>query len=260
MQNAGKQIEIGLRWITCGWRLFLRNPWQLTGMGLTGAVVVGALMILPLVGALLLALLAPAMFSSAFLATDTLARQKLPLPPQLRLPAFTHSPKELLRVFASEARLIPVIVACIYSLAVALLVSILVRAIAGNAWIADWSDLAAVPLLGVLAAGLLAVVLYALLAATLIYALPLAFLQSEPLLPALLRSLRACGQQLVALLALFGPMLIALLLTTAAAKLSIWVAVLVWLIVGTLALPVVVTGLYCSYRTMFTVREAARAA
>jgi hypothetical protein len=260
VQRFGKQMEIGMRWLSCGWRLFLRNPWQLSGMGLTAAVGVGALMLVPLVGTLLIALLAPALLGSAYLAADALARQKMALPRELRLPAFTHAPREFLRVFGNEAWVMPTIVACFYSMAVALLVSILVRAIAGNAWVAGWSDLAVGPLLAVLGAGLLALLVYALLAASLVYALPLAFLQDEPLLPALGRSLKASVGQLFALLAVFGLLLAALLFTAIAAQLSIWVAILAWLIAGTVALPVVVAALYCSYRTMFTVREAARAA
>ena len=95
-------------------------------------------------------------------------------------------------------------VACIYSLVVVLLINLLVRLLLGEVWVANWSNLDLALHLGMVAAALLIFTLYVLLGASLIYALPLAFLQDDPLVPSLVRSLKASRHFVVALLVLLG--------------------------------------------------------
>jgi hypothetical protein len=40
MKRLRKQLELGVRWLDCGWRLFKRNPWLLLGMALVSMVIV----------------------------------------------------------------------------------------------------------------------------------------------------------------------------------------------------------------------------
>ncbi|MCR4301714.1 MAG: hypothetical protein NUV51_08890, partial [Sulfuricaulis sp.] len=74
MERFWKHLHIGRRWLLNGWKLFMRNPWLLGGMGLTAAVVLGMLELIPLLGGLLIALVAPVMLSSVYLSLDTIYR------------------------------------------------------------------------------------------------------------------------------------------------------------------------------------------
>ena len=56
----------------------------------------------------------------------------------------------------------------------------------------------------------------------------------------------------VALLVLLGILLLPLLLGVIAASLSLWASYLLWLVIGSVPLPVVSASLYCSYRDIFS--------
>ncbi|BAV34893.1 hypothetical protein SCL_2616 [Sulfuricaulis limicola] len=256
MQRISKHLRIGWRWLTGGWRLFLRNPWLLGGMGLTTAVLVGVLTLIPLLGGLLVALLAPIWLASAYLAIDSVRKMPMALPASLRLPALKQSPWQLVGVFHNHAHVLPMAVTCLFSAAAVLLTNLPLQALAGNAWVADWSSLDRTSQAGVLVAMLLVFTLYAVVAATLIYALPLAFLRDEPLIPALQHSLRASRHFAVALLVLLGLLLAPFLLGALVSRFSGWAGYLVSLIISSVIFPVTAASLYCSYRDIFDARES----
>jgi hypothetical protein len=235
MERFWKHLRIGRRWLLNGWQLFMRNPW--------------------LIGGLLVALVAPIMLSIAYVSLDAINRQNMVLPVKLRLPALKQSPRQLLDIFRNEERVLPAATACLLSVTTVLLIHLLVRLVAGEAWVANWSNLDRLTLFGILALALLVFVLYVLLAASLIYALPLAFLRDEPLLPSLRQSLKASRHFTVALLMLLGVLLIPLFLSVIAASLSLWASYLLWLVIGSITLPVVCASLYCSYRDIFSARD-----
>lgn len=249
-------MRIGWRWLTGGWRLFLRNPWLLGGMGLATAVLIAVLMLIPLLGGLLVALLAPILLASAYLAIDGVRRQPMALPVSLRMPALKQSPWHLVGIFRNQAHVMPMTVACLFSGAAVLLANLPVQILAGNAWVADWSSLDHAAQAGVLVAMLLVFSLYAVVAASLIYALPLAILRDEPLIPALLDSLRASRHFAVALLVLLGILLAPFLLGALLALVSPWIGYLVSLIISSAVFPVIAASLYCSYRDIFDARES----
>lgn len=254
-ERVKRRLALGIRWLRCGWRLFLRNPWLLGGMGITAAVLIGALSLIPLLGGLLLAFIAPVLLASAYLAIDAVSKQGMALPAVLRLAAFKRSPKELVRIFYDEEHLLPVAVAAVYSLAVALLISLVAQFVAGAAWSARWTSLDPVALFGVLTVALFTLLGYAVLAASLIYALPLAFLQDEPLVPALRRSLRAVARTASAHLAVLVLLLVPYLLGALLAQVSPASAVLVRMLAAAAILPLVTCSLYCAYRTLFPVHD-----
>ena len=255
MERFWKHLRIGQRWLHNGWQLFMRNPWLLGGMGMTAAAVLGLLELIPLLGGLLIALVGPIMLSSVYLSLDTIHRQNLTLPAELRLPALKQSPRQLLEVFRKEERLLPATATSVLSVTTVLLIHLLVRLVAGEAWVANWSNLDHLTLFGVLTVSLLAFVLYVLLAASLIYALPLTFLRDEPLVPSLRQSLKASRHFTIALLVLLGVLLMPILLGAIAASLSLWASYLLWIVIGSVTLPVVSASLYCSYRDIFTARD-----
>ena len=254
MERFWKHLRIGRRWLVNGWQLFMRNPWLLGGMGLTAAVVLGVLELIPLLGGLLIALVAPIMLSSVYLSLETIYRQNMVLPAELRVPALMQSPRQLLDVFRNEKWVLPAVTTSVLSVTTVLLIHLLVRLVVGEAWVANWSNLDHLALYGVLAAALLAFVLYVLLAASLIYALPLTFLGNEPLVPSLRQSLKASRHFTIALSVLLGILLMPLLLGAIAASLSLWASYLLWLVIGSITLPVVSASLYCSYRDIFSAR------
>ncbi|GAB4510633.1 MAG: hypothetical protein Tsb0026_12780 [Sulfuricaulis sp.] len=254
MQRTLKHLRIGLRWLIGGWRLFTHNPWLLGGMGFTTVVLIAVLALIPLLGGPLIALLTPVWLSSAYLAIDGVHRQKMALPASLRVPALKQSPRQLVAVFRDEAHIFPVAAACMYSAAAVLLANLPVQLLAGNAWVADWSSLDRVSQSGVVAAASLVFALYIVLAASLIYALPLTFLRDEPLIPSSRQSLRASRHFVIALMVLLGALLAPLLLGAIASWFSLWLGYLVWLLTGSVILPVITAGLYCSYRDIFAIK------
>ena len=54
---------------------------------------------------------------------------------------------------------------------------------------------------------------------------------------------------------LLGVLLIPLLLGMIAASLSLWAGYLLWLVIGSVTLPVVSASLFCSYRDIFSARD-----
>lgn len=255
MQRISKHLRIGLRWLVGGWRLFTHNPWLLGGMGLTTAILISVLALIPLLGDLLIALLAPIGLSSAYLAIDGVHKQPMGLPVSLRVPALKQSPWQLISVFRDDAHALPTAVACLYTAATMLLTNLPVHILAGNAWVADWSSLDQTSQVGVLVAMALVFALYIVLAASLIYALPLTFLRDEPLIPSLRQSLRASRHFVIALLVLLVALLVPLLLGAIASWFSPWLGYLVWLVAGSVILPVITASLYCSYRDIFAVKH-----
>lgn len=255
MQRISKHLRIGLRWLNGGWCLFMLNPWLLGGMGLTAAILIGVLALIPLLGGLLIALLAPIGLSSTYLAIDGVHKQPMVLPASLRAPALKQSPWQLIAVFRHDAHVLPTAAACLYSAAAVLLTNLPVQVLAGNAWVADWSSLNHASQAGVLMAMALVFALYAVLAASLIYALPLTFLRDEPLIPSIRQSLRASRHFAIALLVLLGALLAPLLLGAIVSWLSPWLSYLVWIITGSVILPVITASLYCSYLDIFAIRH-----
>lgn len=255
MKRLLKHLRIGRRWLLNGWRLFLRNPWLLGGMGLSASVVLGAFHLIPLFGGLLIALAAPVMLASAYLSLDLIYRHNRILPAELRLTALKQSPRQLLAVFRNDEHILPAAVASAVILVAVLLIHLLARMVAGEVWVTSWLNVDRPTLFGLLAMALLIFTFYILLAASLIYALPLTFLRDEPLVPALHLSLKASRHFTVALLVLLGVLLVPFLLGALVGVSSRWGGYLLWTVSGAVVLPVVASGLYCSYRDIFTLQD-----
>jgi hypothetical protein len=248
---VARRLALGLRWLHCGWRLFLRNPWLLVGMGLTAAALLTLLGSVPLVGGALVALIAPVFLSGAYVAIDELAQQKNPVPSQLRLAVFRSSPLGLVRGLHEPERAIPLMLVALYSMSLSLAIHLAVWLIAGSSWSMPWASLVGFSVVTVSLAYFVALALSLLLAASLIYALPLAFLREEGLGNAVPLSFKASLHHAAALAL---PLLIALtplVLRGLAHGYSPLAASLVGVLAGGLALPLAATSLYCSYRSLF---------
>jgi len=259
MQPMTKQTDLGLRWLNCGWRLFGRNPWLLGGMGFSCVLIVTLLTLIPIVGGAIIALLAPAFLASAYLVLDSLARQKMALPASLRVAAIKRSPLELVAVMRREDKLMPILLVSVCTMGVALLINLVVQLIAGSAWVARWSTLEILPMLGVLLVALAAVALYTGLAMVLIYSLALSVLQDEPLVPAIITGAKTLLRCPVAVLLVLAILLAPFLFGMFLSMLTPAFQYLVWILAGGLIVPIVVCSLYCSYRNLLTTRDSAAA-
>ncbi len=229
-------------------------------MGLAAAALITVLALIPFAGGLLIGLAAPILLASACLAIDPLSRTKAPVPSARRMAELKQGPAALVAVFSDEAHMGPAVVAGGYGLVVTLLISILVRFLAGGAWEVPWGGLDLLSLIVVLATALLALALYGVLAASLIYALPLVLLQDEALVPAVRQSLKAAARYPFAVMTVLALPLAPFALGALAAYLAPLLTYLFWLLGGALAFPFAATGAYCSYRTLFPVEQAQRAA
>ncbi len=256
-RRVSKQLRIGLRWLRCGWRLFARHLWVLGGMGFSAAVLISVLTLIPLLGNVIIALLAPILLGSTYLTIDRVARQKMTLPASLRLAALKRSPQELVGVLRSQNHLMSVLVLCVYSMAVALAISVTAQLVGGSAWVSRWTNLDFLALLGMSGTAVIVLVLYLLLAMSLIYALALSVLQNEALIPAVTQSFKLSARYPLAVVLLLGLLLAPFLLGSLLSPASILAAYLVWIVGGGLVLPIVATSFYCSFRTLFAAEEAA---
>ena len=256
IKKLERQVDIGLRWLRCGWRLLQRNPYIFLGMALVALPVLLVLGTIPLFGNVLVALVVPIFLSSAVLVADDLSKQKMALPASLRTAALMRAPKELFRVFGDEDRLIPVLVLCLYVMAVALLATIAAHLLTGGAWASVWASLGIGGMLKVSVAWLLILVIYFLIGASLIYAIPLAFLRDQPLVPALGRSFRASTKHMLALAVIFGLVLAPFVCGKIVLQFSAPAGYVTWLLGGAIALPLTITSSYCSYRTAFPTKSA----
>jgi hypothetical protein len=260
LQRPAAQFGIGRRWIGCGWRLFLRNPWQFGGMGLVSAIVFLISSSIPLFGGALTALIGPIFLASAYLATEEASMQKRTVPRSKRKAALIHSPNALLRTFDDEQRSLLVFAVSVYFAVAVVLLNILEHLVTGGPYPAgSWLSIGVGPLLGQLTAALLILALHLVVAAPVIYALPLVFFQNESLIPAMLFSVRMSLRHVFALLVVLGLLLGLYFLGVVAALWSGWAKHLVWLLAGPVVLPLAVTSAYCSYRTVFPRERSAEA-
>lgn len=259
VKKLDRQFDIGVRWLRCGWRLLQRNPYSLLGMAFFCVLIIIALTLIPLFGNTLSALMLPIFMSSAILVADELSKQKMALPASLRKTALARSPKDLFKIFSKETYLLQALVLCVYVLGAALATTIVAHVVSGGTWASTWASLNIVGVLQVSLGWLVTLLLWFVVAASLIYAIPLAFLKDQPLMPALARSLLLSAKNIIALAVIFGLLVIPFFLGNVALLFSAPAGYLIWLLGGTIMLPLTVTSCYCSYRTAFPTTSPAEA-
>jgi len=217
------------------------------GLGLTGSVLIGLILLIPFLGGLLATAVAPILLVAGFHAIHASALMKRPLPPGLRGPAFLRSPLILLTVLRDGRLTLPLVATCITALIAALVINILVRMIAGPAWVQPLASLAFSQLLGVAGGMTVGFLLYSGLAMSILYALPLVMFHQDPLFPAarrsLQRSLRYSLAMLIMLLFSLAPLWAGIALGTVSEALGFLAAILC----GAIVLPLSVAGFYCAY-------------
>lgn len=226
-------------------------------MGFCMALLITVLTAVPMVGGMLIAFLAPLLLASTYLTLDIVSKDKRPA--VLHAKALKRSPRELFCVFREEKRIIPIIVACLFSMVMAVLVRVLIQIIAGGAWVKEWTELGMASSVDVLAALLAAIFLYFVVAWSLVYALPLAFLQRRPLFPAMRRSFKTSFRLAFGLMVILGFLLLPLLVGAIISVFSMPAAYVAALVLSVIVLPVTAASLYCSYRTVFPMQAPAKA-
>ena len=78
MKRLREQYRLGLRWLSCGWRLCRRRLWLLLGMGLISSLIINLLGLIQVVGNILLSLCLPILVTSTLLTLDDIASQQRP--------------------------------------------------------------------------------------------------------------------------------------------------------------------------------------
>lgn len=257
MGRAKRHMDLGLRWIRCGWRLFLRNPWQLGGMGFCCAAVAVGLIHIPLIGGPLLGLLAPPAVAAFYIAIEEISKQKIKLPRALRFFAIKQSPREFLNVARDERHLMQVLVLGLCGMIVFVLTDVLTWFIAGTALASPLANLSFGALVAVTVATIVRIAIYLILAATLVYAIPLALLRQEPLVPAFYTSLCTSAHYGFALLTIVALVVGLFVIISLTAFGSPALAYLGGLAAGVFVLPIALCSCYCSYRAIFAVANAA---
>jgi hypothetical protein len=233
--------------------MFRRSPGLFAGMGLTCMLAISLFGIIPLLGGLIVALCAPILLMSAYIAIESLSDQSTE---SVASSGFAQAPGALLSALRDEESLIPVIVASLYCMIVVVLVQVFMWIVVGNAWTGHWATLETAERASLICGTVLALGLYFLLASSLIYALPLSFLQNEPLIPAIKRSFKAATQHASAVAILLGAVLLPFALGSLVSILSVGLGYVVSIAVGTLVLPIVAISLHASYRMLFLARTA----
>jgi len=251
VERFKKHVDLGRRWIRCGWRLFARNPWLLGGMGFWCAAAAVGLLQIPLIGGPLLGFLAPALVAAFYIAIEDVSKQKIKLPNALRVSAVKQSVREFLNVTRDERRLMQVLVMSLYGMIVVVLTDILMWFVAGTAIASPFSSLSAGAMITVMVALLLRFAIYALLSASLVFTLPLALLQDQALIPAMASSVRRVWDYLFALSVVVVLMLCPLLIGALISFYANWLGYLVGMLAAIFVLPISVCSFYCGYRTMF---------
>jgi hypothetical protein len=254
-----KHLELGLRWIKCGARLFSRNPWLLGGMGVCASAGVVVLVRVPLIGSPLVGLLVPALLASFYLAIDAVSKQKMKLPASLRTAAIKQSPREFLNIARDESRMLQVLVIGLFSLIVVVLTDILVWLAAGGAATNQSAGMHLSTLPSVIIGAVLTLAVYAVLAASVVYTVPLAVFRGQALVPAMTESMRHARHYAVALLLIVALLALPFLLASVVSYYAPLLGYLMGFAGGALVVPLIVCSFYCSYRTIFPTEEAARA-
>lgn len=249
MRDLKTQLRLPARWLKRGLRLFRRNPWLLLGLGTISAVLLGVLLLIPFLGGLLATAMAPMLLAGGYQAVHDTARLGQPIGGAPMTVAM-GAPRAFLGVLRNGQLILALVMASICALIAALLINIVVRVIAGPSWANPLAALEVVPMLSVLAGMLAGFLLYSLLAMTLVLALPLVMFQDEPLVPAVLRSLRRCGRYAVAVLTLLALSLAPVYVHGALGMSSAVLGYLAAILVGVVTLPLAVAAFYCSYQDL----------
>ncbi len=256
MERVKRYMDLGLRWIRCGWRLFLRNPWQLGGMGVCGTAAAVAVIQIPLIGGPLLGLLAPAAAAAFYIAIEEISKQKIKLPRALRFFAIRQSPREFLNVARDERHLMQVLLIGLCGMIVFVLTDILTWFIAGTALASPLGSLSITTLIVVAIAMIVRIAIYLLLTASLVFTLPLALIQHEALAPAVIASMRRAWEYAIALMVIVGLWLAPLLLGALISFYATWLGYVVGMLMATFIVPISLCSFYCGYRTMFTASQS----
>lgn len=250
MKRLREQFRLGLRWLSCGWRLCRRRLWLTLTMGLISSLIINLLSLIPIAGNILLSLLLPLLASSTLLTLDDIANQRASK--SIGMAAKLLRPlQELFRIFREQKHLMTVVIICIYSLTITILITISLYIVSGGSWIIDISAMGLSTLLRAMGTWLLAIILYTGLIASLFFALPLIFLRDKALAPSIGNSLKMSQRYLFAILVLIAAVILVFLIGAIVAVFSQAAAFAVWVIGIMLAFPLFMASAYCSYRTLY---------
>ncbi|MHB8453368.1 MAG: hypothetical protein ACYDDO_01465 [Acidiferrobacterales bacterium] len=248
----------GLSWIVASWSLLRRDRLLWFGMTFIYMVIAVGLKMVPFIGVLILTLISPILLAGVLHTVRDLETQAQNAHEKTGRPAtgqLTRAVRQLFSAFGREEEVLPIMVISTLTLGSVVIIQILAQLlkvggpalsamIAGSVGPAIW--------LPALLSLLIVLVLQIMLAMTIFYAIPLVLFRKEFPLAAMEKSFRACTHNAMALVAFGLPFAI---VNTVADLLYFALDFpedyLVLFILGCLALPFFVGGLYRSYEDAF---------
>ncbi len=233
MQARAVTVADAIGWISCGWRIFMRNPGLWIVLGLIFLAVVGVVSVIPFLGGLALALLAPVLMAGLLHA----ARE-----------ADAGRALDVMQVFQGvkdRERVTPLLSLGGVSVGAAVVSGIIAVALLGGSMMAvmhsdAWPAHAPAIGLGALFGALLILAIQLGVAMALLYAIPLLMFRTLAVGAALRSSFRACLSNWLPL-TVFGVLYLVLAVLASVPFLLGWI----------ILLPVSAGMLYCSYRDLY---------
>lgn len=233
MQARVVTVAEGIKWFSCGWRIFMRNPGLWIVLGLIFLAVVVLVSLIPFLGGLALALIAPVLTAGLLhAAREAEAGRALDV---------TH----LFQGFKEKDRMTPLLSLGGVSVGAAVVSGIIMFALIGSSMMAvahgdAWPAHAPAIGLGALLGGLLILTIQLGVVMALLYATPLVMFRAPAVGEALRSSFRACLRNWLPL-TVFGILYLVLAVAASVPLLLGWI----------ILLPASAGMLYCSYRDLY---------
>ncbi len=257
-------VREALRWIGCGWRIWKKNLFFWWVAAFIYALLAFAVTRVPFLGAFVLLFVTPAMTASAL---STVRQQVSPdgqcsiryllkraRSPQGKLSVLLGRPaKALFGGFADENRVLPLMGIGLATAVLGVLVQILSINIAGPVY---WTPPPVEEMntnqgLRLTLAYITTYTAYLVLIVFNIYFVAHYVLDQRPLTVAASASLRACFPNMLPCLVYAGALVIPLLLAGVAVEFSRLPGLVVFLLVGSVSIPLLINSAYCTSRLMY---------
>lgn len=254
------KTEQGIKFFSCGWRFCKKQlpVWVIASCVLV--ITAWLLTRIPVAGTLVFVFILPIVGASALIQIQDSLSQNKPAtytgeldPKQQIQKKFSDAGNTLYSVFSDLDRAIAVIALSTLAVVAVLLINILEQVTAGPARLDSVSIFNAgwVAALRFIGARLLSLVLYGGIITTLLYAIPLHFLNNEPIGDAVVHSIKAHLKNMTTMAIFLGITVSPFLVAAIVSSFVPYVGILLMVVFGILAFPIIACSIYCSYKLTF---------
>jgi len=254
------KTEQGIKFFSCGWRFCKK---QLPVWVIASCILVTVSWLLtriPVAGTLVFVFLLPVVAASALISIQDSLSENKPVPGTSELDPkqqiqkkFSDAGNTLYGVFSDLDRTIAIIALSTLAVTAVLLINILEQLTAGPARLdsmgifnAGWTAT-----LRFIGARLLSLVLYSGVIAALLYSIPLHFLNKEPIGNAIVHSIKAHLKNMTTMAMSIGIAASPFLVAAMVSSFAPYIGILLMVIFGILAFPMIACSIYCAYKLTF---------